>query len=54
MAEKIFINNTLATFQITLFVREGEFPYNQDGTVTFTLEPGETESVTYGSDTNIF
>ncbi|MCZ8539893.1 hypothetical protein [Psychrobacillus psychrodurans] len=54
MAEKIFINNTLAAFQITLFVREGEFPYNQDGTVTFTLEPGETESVTYGSDTNIF
>lgn len=54
MAEKIFINNTLATFQITLFVREGEFPYNQDGTVTFTLEAGETESVTYGSDTNMF
>ncbi|MEK3994932.1 hypothetical protein MKY29_09245 [Psychrobacillus sp. FSL K6-2365] len=54
MVEKIFINNTLAAFQITLFVREGEFPYNQDGTVTFTLEPGETESVTYGSDTNIF
>lgn len=54
MAEKIFINNTLAAFQITLFVREGEFPYNQDGTVTFTLDPGETGSVSYGSDTNMF
>lgn len=54
MAEKIFINNTLATFQITLFVREGDLPYNQDGTVTFTLDPGETESITYGSDTNMF
>ena len=54
MAEKTFINNTLATFQITLFVREGVFPYNQAGTVTFSLDPGETETVTYGDDTNIF
>lgn len=43
MAEKIRINNTLATLHNTLFVSEGDFPYNQDGTVTFTLEPGETE-----------
>lgn len=54
MAEKVFVNNTLATFQVTLFVREGEFPFNQDGTVTFTLLPGETENVTFGSDTNMF
>lgn len=54
MAEKTFVNDTLATLQITLFVREGTLPFNQDGTVTFTLNPGETELVTYGSDTNIF
>lgn len=54
MAEKTFVNNTLATIQITLFVREGAFPFNQDGTVSFTLNPGETETVTYGSVTNMF
>lgn len=54
MAEKTFINNSLATLQITLFVREGDNPVNQDGTATFSLNPGETKIVTYGNDTNIF
>ena len=54
MAEKTFINGTLSTLQITLFVREGDSPLNQDGTVTFTLDAGETKSVSYGDDTNIW
>lgn len=54
MAEKTFINNSLATLQITIFVREGDNPVNQDGTVSFSLNPGETKIVPYGNDINIF
>ncbi len=54
MAEKTFINNSLATLQITIFIREGINPVNQDGTVSFTLDPGETETITYGTAENIF
>lgn len=54
MAEKTFVNNTLATLQVTIFVREGELPFNQDGTVSFTLNPRETLTVPYGNDENIF
>ncbi|WP_144510335.1 hypothetical protein [Bacillus sp. FJAT-22090] len=54
MAEKTFINNTEATLQITIFVREGELPFNQDGTVSFSLNPGQTLVVPYGDDINIF
>lgn len=54
MAEKIFINSTIATLQITLFVRQGIDPFNQDGTVSFVLNPGQTLNVTYGDDVNIF
>ncbi|WP_313891856.1 hypothetical protein [Psychrobacillus sp.] len=54
MPEKMFINNSLAKFEITIFIREGELPYNQDGTVSFTLNPGEAQTVPYGSDQNIF
>lgn len=54
MAEKTFVNNTGATFQVTLFIREGVNPVNQDGTVTFTLSPNETETVTFGNETNEF
>lgn len=52
--EKTFINDTIATFQINLFVRAGDNPVNQDGTEIFTLEPGETKVVMYGDETNIF
>jgi hypothetical protein len=54
MATKTFVNNSPATLQITLFVREGDQPANQDGTVSFALNPGQTESITYGDDQNIF
>ncbi|WP_260858029.1 hypothetical protein [Bacillus sp. FJAT-22090] len=54
MAEKTFINNTEATLQITIFVREGELPFNQDGTVSFSLDPGQTLIVPYGNEMNIF
>lgn len=54
MAEKTFINNTLATLQITIFVREGELPFNQDGTVSFSLSPGQTLVVPYGNNINNF
>jgi hypothetical protein len=54
MAEKTFVNTTGATLQITLFIRQGESPVNQDGTSSFTLNPGETETITYGDAQNIF
>lgn len=54
MAEKTFVNNSLATLQITIFIREGTDPVNQDGFVSFTLDPNETELVEYGTDTNTF
>jgi hypothetical protein len=52
VAEKTFVNNTLATLQITLFVRQGENPVNQDGTVSFILNPGQTQIITYGDEQN--
>ncbi len=54
MAEKTFVNNTLATLQITIFIREGTEVFNQDGFVTFTLDPLETLVVEYGTETNVF
>ncbi|MBT2730211.1 right-handed parallel beta-helix repeat-containing protein [Bacillus sp. ISL-75] len=54
MAEKTFINNSPATLQITLFIRQGANPVNQDGTSSFTLNPGQTLTITYGDAPNIF
>jgi len=54
MAEKTFINNSLAILKITLFVREGENPIKEDGNVSFNLNPKETKIITFGNDENIF
>jgi hypothetical protein len=54
MAEKTFVNNSLATLQITIFIREGTNPVNQDGSLSFTLSPGQSLLVEYGTETNIF
>jgi uncharacterized protein YqfB (UPF0267 family) len=54
MAEKTFINDSFATLQITLFVREGDNPIHEDGTVSFSLNPEESKVITYGNDQNIF
>lgn len=54
MAEKTFVNTSLATLQITIFIREGTDPVNQDGFESFTLGPEETLVVEYGTETNIF
>lgn len=54
MAEKTFVNDTAATLIITLFIRQGTDPVNQDGTVSFTLNPGQTLLVEYGDATNEF
>jgi hypothetical protein len=51
---KTFINNSQAILQITLFVRQGVNPVNQDGTATFTLNPGQSLSVQYGNEQNPF
>lgn len=51
---KTFVNDSPATLQITLVIREGDEPLNQDGTVSFILDPGETEVITYGNDINSF
>ena len=54
MAEKTFVNNSLATLQITIFIREGTEVFNQDGFESFTLNPNETLLVEYGTETNLF
>ncbi len=54
MAEKTFINDSFATLQITLFVRDGDNPIHEDGTVSFSLNPEETKIITYGNDQNIY
>jgi hypothetical protein len=54
MAEKTFINNSPATLQITLFIRQGDNPVIQDGTSSFTLNPGQTLTITYGDAENNF
>jgi hypothetical protein len=54
MAEKAFVNTTGVTLQITLFIRKGENPVNQDGTSSNTLDPGETKTIFYGGAQNIF
>ncbi|WP_438346947.1 right-handed parallel beta-helix repeat-containing protein [Paenibacillus sp. FA6] len=51
---KTFINNDQGVLQITLFVRQGADPINQDGTATFTLNPGQTMSVQFGNESNPF
>lgn len=51
---KTFINETTANFQVTLFIRAGENPVNQDGSESFTLEAGETVTITYGNETDSF
>lgn len=52
MPEKTFVNNTQATLQMTIFVRQGLLPWNLDGTVSFTLAPSETLIVSYGDEVN--
>ena len=51
---KTFVNTSPATLQVTLFIREGNDPLSQDGTVSFILDPGETEVVTFGNAQNSF
>jgi hypothetical protein len=51
---KTFINTTASTLQITLFTRQGDNPANADGTTSFTLTPGQTRTITYGSQQNPF
>lgn len=53
---KTFVNDSPATLQITLFIREGDEPLNQDGTVSFILIPVKQRSlpITYGNDINSF
>lgn len=53
MAEKTFVNDSGATLQMTICVRQGDSPYLNSETVTFELLPGETKTVSYG-DTNPF
>ncbi|MRX74092.1 hypothetical protein GJU40_18370 [Bacillus lacus] len=54
MAAKTFNNQTGATFQITLFGRQGDQPFNQGSTATFTLSPFQSLNVQYGDPANPF
>lgn len=49
MAEKTFNNRSAASLQIVLLVRQGSNPANYAGEVAFTLPPGQTRTITYGS-----
>ena len=52
MTEKTITNTTNTTIQLTLFVREGDIPYLNSGSVSVELLPGETEIVSYGDPSN--
>ncbi|MBU0940687.1 MAG: hypothetical protein KKD36_04545 [Bacteroidetes bacterium] len=54
MAVKTFVNTSLATLVITIFIREGTNPVNQDGSESFILGPGESLLVEYGTEENTF
>lgn len=49
---KSFTNSTNQPLKVTLFVRQGDSPGNEAGTVIFQLDPGKTQTQAYGSDTN--
>jgi hypothetical protein len=49
---KVFTNNSGSTLNVTLFVRRGDNPGNQAGTVIFQLGNGQSFTQSYGSDTN--
>ncbi len=49
---KTWVNLSPATLQVSLFVRQGVQPTDQDGTVAFTLDPGQTLDVPYGNEQN--
>lgn len=54
MAQKTVNNRSAATLQIGFLVRQGADPANFDGVVYFTIRPGETRTVTYGNQQNVF
>lgn len=54
MAEKTFVNNSPATLQITIYIREDNIPYSNIGTESFELLPGETKTITYGDPVNVY
>ncbi|MGD6775256.1 hypothetical protein ACQCT3_06335 [Sutcliffiella horikoshii] len=54
MAEKTFNNRSAASLQMVLLVRQGSNPANYAGEVVFTLRPGQTRTIFYGSEENPF
>lgn len=49
--QKRFVNNSGSNLMVTLFVRRGDSPGQEAGTVIFKLNSGAQVSQTYGSDT---
>lgn len=49
---KVFTNSTNQPLKVTLFVRQGDNPGNEAGTVIFQLAAGQSLTQSYGSDTN--
>ena len=49
--QKKFINNSGSSLVVTLFVRRGDNPGQEAGTVIFKLNSGAQVSQVYGSDT---
>jgi hypothetical protein len=54
MPQKTFNNRSAATLQIALLVRQGSNPANFDGQVVFSIAPGQTLTVSFGSVLNPF
>ena len=52
MAQKVFKNTTNQPLEITLFVRQGDNPGMEAGSVIFQLGAGQSLTQSYGSDTN--
>lgn len=49
---KVFTNNSGSALTLTLFIRNGENPGNEAGTVIIQLANGQSVTQSYGSDTN--
>ncbi len=50
---KVFYNETDKQLSVCLLVRAGDDPVNSAGTETFTLNPGQNQTITYGLDSAI-
>ncbi len=51
---KIFCNETQKEVTVTIYIRKGDDPQQNYGTVLINLKPGESKGVDYGCQRNAF